>query len=203
MSPRIKRPRKILNPPVIKGFKPYGSDSANQNTEPVFLLFEEYEALRLCDYDMINHLPASEIMGISRPTFTRIYSAARQKIAKAFVEGRQISIEGGKVYYDSDWYNCNKCGCDFNNPEKEVDNYIRNNHPFALMVSSLGISNKVIDLLLISIIRSSLKSFIMRMTLSVDMLVRSLKSLRDRGKSNSTDLNIFRERQSNISASLP
>ena len=182
MSPRIKRPRKILNPPVIKGFKPYGSESGNQNTEPVFLLFEEYEALRLCDYDMINHLQISEIMGISRPTFTRIYSSTRRKIAQSFVEGRQITLEGGKVYYDSDWYHCNKCGCDFNNPEKEVDNYIRINHPFALMVSSLDTSSRVIDLLLISIIPSSLKSFIMRITLSVDMLVRSLKSLRERGK---------------------
>ena len=121
MSPRIKRPRKVLNPPIIKGFKPFGPGIANLNPEPVFLLFEEYEALRLCDFDMVIHNEASIIMGVSRPTFTRIYAAARQKIALAFVEGRQITIEGGKVYFDSDWYHCNKCGCDFNNPEKEKD----------------------------------------------------------------------------------
>lgn len=121
MSPRIKRSRKVLNPPLIKGFKPYGPLVGEKNTEPVYLLFEEYESLRLCDYDMINHLEASAVMGISRPTFTRIYASARQKIAKAFVEGRQITLEGGKVYYDSDWYHCNKCGCDFNNPDKETE----------------------------------------------------------------------------------
>jgi hypothetical protein len=42
------------------------------------------------------------------------------KISKAFVEGRQIEIEGGKVYFDSDWYQCNSCGCDFNNPQRNI-----------------------------------------------------------------------------------
>lgn len=124
MSPRIKVLRKVSNPPVIKGFKPYGSESEKQNLEFVNLLYEEYEAIRLSDYDILNHHQASVMMGVSRPTFTRIYASALQKIAKAFVEGRQISIEGGKVYFDSDWYHCKKCRCYFNNPEKDksVDN---------------------------------------------------------------------------------
>lgn len=119
MSPRIKVIRKVSNPPVIKGFKPYGIESGKQELDSVNLLYEEYEAIRLSDYDILNHHQASVMMGISRPTFTRIYASALQKIAKAFVEGRQISIEGGKVYFDSDWYHCKKCGCYFNNPEKE------------------------------------------------------------------------------------
>ncbi len=119
MSPRIKVLRKVSNLPVIKGFKPYGIESGKQNLEFVNLLYEEYEALRLSDYDILNHHQASVMMGVSRPTFTRIYASALQKIAKAFVEGRQISIEGGKVYFDSNWYHCKKCGCYFNNPEKE------------------------------------------------------------------------------------
>jgi predicted DNA-binding protein (UPF0251 family) len=121
MSPRIKRPRKVLSPPIIKGFKPFGPGIASLNPEPVFLLFEEYEAIRLCDFDMVIHTEASIVMGVSRPTFTRIYAAARQKIARAFVEGRPITIEGGKVYFDSTWYHCSYCKCDFNNPEKEKD----------------------------------------------------------------------------------
>ncbi len=120
MCPRIKVPRKVSNPPVIKGFKPFGPDSGKQNPELVNLLYEEYEALRLSDYDKLNHHQASVMMNVSRPTFTRIYASALQKIAKAFVEGRPISIEGGKVYFDSDWYHCDKCRCYFNNPEKET-----------------------------------------------------------------------------------
>ncbi|MBU0487273.1 MAG: DUF134 domain-containing protein [Bacteroidetes bacterium] len=111
--------RKVMNPPIIKGFKPYGPETGKHKIELVNLLYEEYEALRLSDYDMLNHHQASIKMAVSRPTFTRIYASALQKIAKAFVEGRQISIEGGKVYFDSDWYYCNDCGCHFNNPEKE------------------------------------------------------------------------------------
>lgn len=124
MSPRITRLRKVLNPPVIAGFKPYGPETGKSGSEPVFLLYEEYEALRLCDYDHYNHFQASELMGVSRPTFTRIYSNSRQKLATSFVEGRQIIIEGGKVYFDSDWYHCENCDCYFNNTEreKEVEN---------------------------------------------------------------------------------
>jgi len=119
MSPRIRILRKVLNPPIINGFKPYGQESEKLNLESINLLYEEYEAIRLSDYDALNHHEASIIMGVSRPTFTRIYGSALQKVAKAFVEGRQITIKGGQVYFDSDWYTCNTCKCYFSNPEKE------------------------------------------------------------------------------------
>lgn len=119
MSPRKRILRKVLSPPIINGFKPYGQESGKLKLEAVNLLFEEYEAMRLSDYDTLNHHQSSVIMGVSRPTFTRIYASALQKVAKAFVEGRQIIIKGGRVYFDSDWYNCHKCKCYFNNPEKE------------------------------------------------------------------------------------
>lgn len=124
MSPRVKTFRKVQNPPPIKGFKPYGPDSGKRNSKPVILLFEEYEALRLCDYYRYKHQQASVMMEVSRPTFTRIYASALEKIARAFVEGRQISIEGGKVYYDSEWYRCSGCHCYFNHrgEGKEVSN---------------------------------------------------------------------------------
>lgn len=102
------------------GFKPYGAGSAGKVKEPVMFLYEEYEALRLCDYDMFNHQQAAEAMAVSRPTFTRIYSSARRKLATSFVEGRKIILEGGKVYYDSDWHKCDKCSCFFNNPDMET-----------------------------------------------------------------------------------
>jgi predicted DNA-binding protein (UPF0251 family) len=121
MSLRLKRIRKVLNPPIIKGMKPYGHTSDSINQSLVTLLYEEYEALRMCDYDMITHHQASELMQVSRPTFTRIYATARQKIAQSLVEGRPIAIEGGKVYFDSDWYQCEDCKCYFNNPEKDKE----------------------------------------------------------------------------------
>lgn len=121
MSPRPARPRKISNPPLISGFKPYGAKNSNAKPEAVFLHYEEYEALRLCDYEMLNHHHASVIMAVSRPTLTRIYSRARRKIAEALVTGKQIIIEGGKIYFDSEWFSCKNCGCYFNNPEKQEE----------------------------------------------------------------------------------
>lgn len=119
MSPRIKVLRKVLNPPIINGFKPFGQESEKQNLDPVCILFEEYEAMRLSDYIKLNHHKASVIMGVSRPTFTRIYASALQKVAKAFVEGRQMVIKGGKVNFENGWYRCGTCESYFNSPEKE------------------------------------------------------------------------------------
>lgn len=116
--PRPKRWRKVSNPPKISGFKPYGLNSEDSNAEPIFLRFEEYEAVRLCDYEGMNHHEASLVMGVSRPTLTRIYATARQKIAEALVQGKQINIEGGKIYFDSEWYHCHQCGSYFNHPNK-------------------------------------------------------------------------------------
>jgi predicted DNA-binding protein (UPF0251 family) len=121
MSPRPFRLRKISNPPIISGFKPYGNRKSEAEPGTVFLQIEEYEALRLCDYNMFNHHQASETMDISRPTLTRIYARARQKIAEALVLGKQIIIEGGKIYFDSEWFSCSSCGCYFNNPEKQEE----------------------------------------------------------------------------------
>ncbi len=118
MSPRPKLIRKVSNPPKVSGFKPYGGKQNEKKEKPIFLHYEEYEAIRLCDFEMLNHHQASQIMGVSRPTLTRIYAKARFKIADAFVSGAQIIIEGGKVYFDSEWFMCNSCGCYFNNPER-------------------------------------------------------------------------------------
>ncbi len=116
--PRPKRIRKMNNPPHFKGFSPMGLP---EEKNPVVINYEEYEAIRLSDYELNGHLEASRKMGISRPTYTRIYESARRKVARAFVEGKTIVFEGGKVYFDSDWYSCNHCGCWFNHPAKEEE----------------------------------------------------------------------------------
>lgn len=81
---------------------------------------EEYEAIRLSDYELLGQVESAQRMGVSRPTFTRIYESARRKVAQSFVSGSAIVFEGGKVYFDSDWYSCSVCGCRFNHPDKEI-----------------------------------------------------------------------------------
>lgn len=107
----------MVNPPHFKGFKPIGN---MQDSHPVIINFEEYEAIRLCDYELRSQFDASVIMEVSRPTFTRIYESARRKVAQALVHGKTIIFEGGKVYFDSEWYVCAKCNCWFNHPEKDL-----------------------------------------------------------------------------------
>ena len=106
------------NPPHFKGFRPIGLPEENQ---PVVLNYEEYESIRLSDFEFYGQVEASQIMEVSRPTYTRIYESARRKIAQAFILGKTIVFEGGKVYFDSEWYTCKKCGCWFNHPAKEEE----------------------------------------------------------------------------------
>ncbi|WP_439185526.1 DUF134 domain-containing protein [Carboxylicivirga taeanensis] len=105
--PRPKRKRFIESPPKVDGFKPFGVPMGS--LEPVILLFEEYEAMRLTDYEGLNQEEAALKMNVSRPTFTRIYERARQNVAKAFVEGKAILIEGGDFHSDDHWYKCTQC----------------------------------------------------------------------------------------------
>ncbi len=116
--PRPKRIRKVNNPPGFKGFIPIG---LSNEKPPVVINYEEYEAIRLSDYEYHGQVEASKIMDISRPTFTRIYESARRKVAQAFATGAPIVFEGGKVYFDSDWYVCNSCSCWFNHPDKDTE----------------------------------------------------------------------------------
>ena len=76
--PRQIRLRKVVSPPKFKGYKPYGTTCISD--EHVELLYEEYEAIKLADYDLMNHQEAAKLMGVSRATFARIYESARRKI---------------------------------------------------------------------------------------------------------------------------
>jgi predicted DNA-binding protein (UPF0251 family) len=121
MSPRPKRRRVLSEPPHVTGFIPESGDFST--TDAVLLHFEEYEAIRLADYEGLSQLEASKRMHVSRPTFTRIYDAARKKVAKAFVENKRLSIEGGHVEFDADWYRCENCGSVFKlKAGRKVDN---------------------------------------------------------------------------------
>ncbi|MCB8994433.1 MAG: DUF134 domain-containing protein [Bacteroidales bacterium] len=106
------------NPPHFKGFLPIGLP---EEKNAIVLNYEEYEAIRLSDFKLMGQVEASLMMGVSRPTFARIYESARRKVAEAFVLGRPIVFEGGKVYFDSEWYSCNDCGCSFNHAKKEEE----------------------------------------------------------------------------------
>jgi uncharacterized protein len=101
------RNRKICSPPVMAGFKPFGMPICEMKSIQLYL--DEYESIRMADYENLSQDVAAEKMGVSRPTFTRVYNSALKKIAKAFAEGLAIEIEGGSVEFEKQWFKCRKC----------------------------------------------------------------------------------------------
>jgi predicted DNA-binding protein (UPF0251 family) len=90
--------------------------------KPVELLYEEYEAIKLADYDHMNHLEASKLMGVSRATFARIYQSAREKIALTLVESRELKTVYGNAILEGEWYTCKKCHSRFTIPNPNSPN---------------------------------------------------------------------------------
>ena len=104
---RPEKNRSIHHPPLMKGFKPFGIKISK--LEAVKLTYEEYESLRLADYEMLSQEAAAVKMNVSRPTFTRIHKKAVKTVTKAFVEGKIIEIYGGNYKLDGEWFRCKKC----------------------------------------------------------------------------------------------
>lgn len=87
--PRIAKCRRVCAEPRERLFQ------ANCNKEAVILQVEEFESIRLVDYEGLEQNVAAQTMSVSRGTFQRILYAARQKMSCALVEGRSLIIEGG------------------------------------------------------------------------------------------------------------
>ncbi len=106
------------NPPHFKGFKPIG---LKEGSNPITINYEEYEAIRLSDFEFCGQFEAARRMEISRTTFARTYESARRKVAEAFFQGKPIVFEGGKVYFNTEWLFCKNCGCNFYHIEMEEE----------------------------------------------------------------------------------
>ncbi|MEN4017959.1 MAG: DUF134 domain-containing protein [Methanobacterium sp.] len=117
---RPRRFRRIFQEPEIRCFKP-DSEGNIDSIKPVDITIDEFEAIRLKDYQNIKQKKAAEIMDVSQPTFHRTLNSAREKIAKALVEGKIIKIKGGDFVADKERYKCKSCGFEWYSPEKEYD----------------------------------------------------------------------------------
>jgi predicted DNA-binding protein (UPF0251 family) len=76
-------------------FKPRGIPAVD--LEEVVLTLDEFETIRLADYENLYQEEAAEKMNISRQTFGRIIEAAHKKIADVLLNGKALKIEGGEV----------------------------------------------------------------------------------------------------------
>lgn len=91
--PRPRKCRWVERQPVADFFTPRGVPL--ETLQGVVLPVEGLEALRLADADGFDHATAAALMGVSRPTFSRILAEARTVVANALVNGWGLRITGG------------------------------------------------------------------------------------------------------------
>ena len=91
VRPRI--PRRIDFEPGTTYFKPAGIPL--RVLEEVVLSFEEVESLRLKEVEGLSQTESAKKMKVSQPTFFRVLSIARKKVAEAIIKGKAIKIQKG------------------------------------------------------------------------------------------------------------
>ena len=110
----------MQGPPRINQFKPSGIPA--RTLKNIVLTIDEYEGIRLADYQGLDHSDAAEQMGISRPTFSRLIEKARNKVAQALIDGMMLTIEGGNFDFIHNLYRCEDCGDTINLPAGDILN---------------------------------------------------------------------------------
>lgn len=105
---RPKNERIVHNPPLFTQFKPVGVNPRMLNS--VTLSLDEYEAIRLADYEGQSHAESAEEMEISRSTFSRLIESARKKTATFLIKGFFLNIEGGNIHFRTNIVKCIDCG---------------------------------------------------------------------------------------------
>lgn len=88
--PRPQRCRRICRLPENIVFSPEVVTGGE-----VTLTFDEYEVIRLVDFEKLTHEQCARQMDISRTTVTEIYENARYKIADSIINGKKMLISGG------------------------------------------------------------------------------------------------------------
>ena len=91
---RRKKIRYIQKMPVVVQFSPRGKPG---HPDEIELKVDEYEAIKLADFQGYDQVEGAMAMGISRPSFGRILRNGRKVIADALVNGKIIRIRTGNV----------------------------------------------------------------------------------------------------------
>ena len=91
--PRPRKPRFVQGRPIVNAFVP--DQPPPWGREEVVLTVEGLEAIRLSDFQGMDHDSGAKMMNVSRQTFGRILAEARLIVAEALVLGKILKIEGG------------------------------------------------------------------------------------------------------------
>ena len=88
---RPTKPRLISAYPMITAFVPQGVNVTGE----AILTVDEFEAIRLSDFEHLDQENGAALMGVSRHTFGRLLASGRSIVADAMVTGKVLKIEGG------------------------------------------------------------------------------------------------------------
>jgi uncharacterized protein len=91
---RPKKVRYIQSMPKIVQFSPRGKPGRPEEIE---LSIDQFEALKLADFQGFSQSEGALAMQLSRPSFGRLLREARRSIADALVNGKIIKIRQGDV----------------------------------------------------------------------------------------------------------
>ncbi|MDP8306499.1 MAG: DUF134 domain-containing protein [Candidatus Chlorobium antarcticum] len=107
--PRPVKCRKIGCRPEFVVFKPAGVPV--DELESIELTVDEFEAIRLADFEGLYQEEAAGRMHVSRQTFGNILSSARHKVGVMLVTGKQLTITGGTIMMtEQRLFKCSGCG---------------------------------------------------------------------------------------------
>lgn len=90
--------RTVEKLPKISQFSPRGRPGRPDETE---LKMDEFEAIKLADFEQLHQIQAAKAMRISQQTFSRVLRRARRALAEGLVRGKIIRIQGGSYIINS------------------------------------------------------------------------------------------------------
>lgn len=91
----MSRPRKWKRVYFVPRNHVFGNINDFSNQETIIMLVEEFEAIRLIDWEGLNQEECAKEMNVARTTVQKLYQDARVKIANCLVNGHRLKIEGG------------------------------------------------------------------------------------------------------------
>jgi len=90
--------RIVSKEPKISQFSPRGKAGRPDEVE---LKMDQFEAIRLADFEGKGQKEAAKSMRISQQTFSRILAKARKAMADGLVQGKIIRVQGGTYVISS------------------------------------------------------------------------------------------------------
>ena len=90
--PRPRKFRNVCSLPQSNIFGPYKTPNSGNI---VHMSVEEYETIRLIDFEGMMQQECADKMNVARTTVQRIYNDARQKLADVLTNGHILKISGG------------------------------------------------------------------------------------------------------------